>query len=229
MPEIKVSALPTAATLDGSESVYVVQGGVSKKTSVDALQPSATESTAGKVELATTAEAVAGIDTARAVTPAGARALANAAAGDSVYVPASSLTVSAGAMTISNLAGIPAWYMVHTSDTRVAAMFPLPAHWTTFAIDIYWSQTAGGSGDVRWRYEGGFFGVGESPNVTTGIAAAVGTVGANGVILSTTVATAQANQSNKMIVLGMLRNALHAADTYDNSVALLGVNLRRLT
>lgn len=55
---------------DAGETEIVTKKYVDDKVSTATI-PNATETTAGKVELATTAEATAGTDTQRAVTPAG--------------------------------------------------------------------------------------------------------------------------------------------------------------
>lgn len=76
-----VSGTPGAAGADGADGEGVPEGGTSgqwlrKESSTDfdtawASLPAASTSAQGIVELATTAETVAGSDTARAVTPAG--------------------------------------------------------------------------------------------------------------------------------------------------------------
>jgi hypothetical protein len=70
----RLTQLPSTGTVDDSDIVIVVDGAVTKQTTVGAMRPTATTSTAGMVELATDAEAIAGTDTGRGVTPAGLKA-----------------------------------------------------------------------------------------------------------------------------------------------------------
>lgn len=81
-------------------------------TAVPAAVPSASESVAGKVELASSVEAVAGVDSARAVTPAGVKAVADTKA-DKVH---------GHALTDSNITGVLpiAQVPTGTSGTTVA-------------------------------------------------------------------------------------------------------------
>lgn len=81
-------------------------------TAVPAAVPSASETTAGKVELASAVEAVAGVDNARAVTPAGLKAVADTKAN----------SVHGHSLTDANIVGVLpiAQVPTGTSGTTVA-------------------------------------------------------------------------------------------------------------
>jgi hypothetical protein len=81
MADKKITELADAATIAGTEELPVVQSSTTKRATVAELTPglaAASTSASGIVELATSAETVAGTDTTRAVTASGAAGLANA-------------------------------------------------------------------------------------------------------------------------------------------------------
>ena len=77
----------SGSTWDGN-TISIAKGGTGATTAANAftaIKQAATETSSGVVELATTAEAAAGTDTVRAVTPAGLRAGMNATGSAPVY------------------------------------------------------------------------------------------------------------------------------------------------
>lgn len=99
--------------------------------------PAASTTVAGKVELATSAEAIAGVDTARAVTPSGVAAALAAAAGGGTQLNPATLTypvnyysllpgnVKAGAVTTGFLGASNRWevgaFVLCESDITITA------------------------------------------------------------------------------------------------------------
>lgn len=116
----------TQAALDGKSAVghshtasQVTDFNTAADARVNALVPAASESAAGKVELATTAETTTGTDTARAVTPAGVKAVADTKA-------ALSHTHAASQVTDFNTA----------ADARVNALVPAASETGAGKIEI---------------------------------------------------------------------------------------------
>lgn len=76
MADTKISALTALASADADDVFPIVDTSATttKKIRYDAVLPAASDTVAGKVELATSAETITGSDAARAVTPAGGAA-----------------------------------------------------------------------------------------------------------------------------------------------------------
>jgi hypothetical protein len=91
----------TSVTLAPGQSTILAITAAGKWVTIGKGTAAATETASGIVELATTAEAVTGTDTARAVTPAGALAVKKA----SSY----SGTDSTNGTTVKQVASIPSW------------------------------------------------------------------------------------------------------------------------
>ena len=66
----KITDLTELTTVTSSDELAIVNASVTKKITQDNLIPDATATVKGKAELATNAEAIAGTDTGRTVTPA---------------------------------------------------------------------------------------------------------------------------------------------------------------
>lgn len=119
--------------------------------------PDASAIVRGIVELATEAEAVAGVDTERAVTPAGLAAALPASSGyDTAYI-------GGGAMTPSQTSGaypsgieddtndLTRSCMIFGTDADTSAEFalPMPDNWDggTLKARLFWSAPSGSAGD----------------------------------------------------------------------------------
>lgn len=85
MANVEINDLTEKTTPDETDEIELQQtaGGTSKKITRANFIPDSSETVKGKVELATTAEATTGTDTARAVTPAGVKAVADTKASNS--------------------------------------------------------------------------------------------------------------------------------------------------
>lgn len=125
----------------------------------------ATDTAAGKVELATTAEAVTGTDTARAVTPAGVAAAALYQGKHTIWIPASSCKARAtsGAGSTSYDSGssdvsINGFGFDTTSGEFIhTTPIGMPKSWdeSTVTAVVYWTNTGGSAAQtVRWTVAG---------------------------------------------------------------------------
>lgn len=178
---------------------------------------------------ATSATASASSATASATSAASAATTVSTVSLPKIFIPATAFIVTAGSATASNVgSGVPVWTLDAAAAERIATSLTLPTYWATFAIDVWWTNAAAGTGDVRYRYEGQFIGAGDTLNVPP-VVANVGTAAAQNVVVVTTVASTVTNVPAKRLVLGVLRDATNVADTLPNDADVIGVELRRLT
>ena len=119
----------------------------------------ASETVAGKVELATTAEAATGTDTARAVTPAGLKAVADTKAASShthtagaVGAAPASGQATVNALTAAASVTVPATHSMHTltmaTNTTLAFANPTAGHAFTLKLSGAFTPTFPAS--VTW-------------------------------------------------------------------------------
>lgn len=144
----------------GSSSIVTV--GTLSAGNATAVVDAATSSAAGKVELATDAEAAAGTDTERAITPANLAAVYQY---QTIYIPASAMTpattngAAAGSYeSSSNKLNVD--YLAFDGATEEMAhfQFPMPENWDrgTVKAKFFWSSATGSTaGDtVEWEIAG---------------------------------------------------------------------------
>jgi hypothetical protein len=149
----------------GGTDVAIADGGTGASTAAaafTALKQAASETDTGVVELATTAEALTGTDTARAVTPAGLAAATVMQGRHTIWIPAGSMTArttNGAASGTTELATNDV--MLRTLDfdatTSEGAQFMLamPKSWdeSTVTFVPHWTA-ASGSGTCIWTLAG---------------------------------------------------------------------------
>lgn len=138
--KVNLSQLPTAASAADADLLLIRQGSTDKSIAGSAvkayLKPSdATETVSGVVELATTAEAQAGTDAIRAVTPAGLAA----------YVPVASETV-AGKVELATNAEV----QTGTDTTRAVTPAGKRADTATSSSDPTYADNSTKSASTQW-------------------------------------------------------------------------------
>lgn len=163
----------TNADIDDLRTVALVGGSAG----------AASESAAGIVELATSAEVATGSDTARAVTPAGVAANYIGQGKHEIYVPASAMlpTVSNGCAALARretTAGRPdlAWLLFDAAaDEHAQFQIAMPPSWDEGPItfQVEWSTLASDGDGVAWGLQAVAVGDGDTADVAYGTAVVV--------------------------------------------------------
>lgn len=140
--DVKVSALPAAGSLDGTETVPVVKGGVTRRTTVDDIRsiarPIIVRRTSGDITLAVSATFVDSDTTGTASARTLDLVFPGAAAGDVIVVEPNIYMPSAANGTVHTFATIVAGAVVN----RAGGAFGVPT----------WSAPAAGIGKIIGAY-----------------------------------------------------------------------------
>lgn len=206
----------------------------------DATPPASTI-VSGLVELATTAEAVTGSDTARAVTPA---ALAGSAIYQGVHLlghwPARALkpAITSGCAALNTAESssnkVNDEYLSFANASTLYAGFRFRAPKSSdetagFIMEVEWMEAAGASAHVcRWQAEMQAQGDGDTVDSAWGTAVAVDDTSTSGTRRFATTGTITPGGSwaeGDMIHVRVARLGAHANDTLDVAAYLLGVTL----
>lgn len=151
------------------------------------------------------------------------------AATDTRWIPAEAFVGIEGSPALSSQRNWRAWFMDAASTERIAATVALPQDWTTFDVDLWWSNPAGGTGNIVHSYDVDF--VINTGTVTSSSSTGVAAVAfpAEDVIkVSTLVAGVSATASAICrVVVG--RTGGDAADTGTLDSSIIGVLLRKVT
>lgn len=205
MAEVKVSALTalTGANVANGDELYIVDTGspnVSKKITADELAQ---------------------------MPQLSSRYMPKAS--DTMWIGAASWHLETG-VTMADYAGRTPFVAYDASTTECATITAyLPSWWTTFDVDLYWTNSGGGSGDVRWLMTYGQMGDGDSEDSTTfslGSAQNV-TAPSQRVIKVTRVKSGQSITAGKPFGFALFREADNVGDTLANDAGMLGLLLTR--
>lgn len=186
----------------------------------------ASTTTAGVVELATSAETAAASDATRAVTPSAAASTYGA----QIWIPAAQLTPSTGSAPVLNRTAASRWPAITFADaaTEIAAVsVPIPETWATFDVHLYWTCLTTATGNVRWVVIRDRAGAGDSLNVSGSNATATASSPGQYLLAVTACSTGIAAVPDDLCNLRVQRTGADAADTLAASVELIGVMLSR--
>lgn len=205
MAEVKVSALTalTGANVANGDELYIVDTGspnVSKKITADELaqMPQLSSRYAARAD-------------------------------EFVWLGAGDFELGYASPSRSRLtnSGYPGWLLDASSIEGIIASARLPTHYSTFHVDLYWTNAGAGAGDAYIRFGVSMTGDGESLNNYSGKGfTSFGAVTAPAQwVLEVTRLTASAgtNQSGEIFGIYIDRLADDAADTLGNDIAIVGV------
>jgi hypothetical protein len=155
-----------------------------------------------------------------------------AIAGDSLWIPANAWGLWTGSPTLGNNGpgAWPGWKLDASTDEGIATTAWFPSSWTTFHMDVYWTNDGAGSGDVRFTSYRLRFGSGDSINNLGISAGSTHTADIeDDIVISRVITSASDAWSNPGDPwwLAILRDADNAADTLANDIAIIGVLLVR--
>jgi hypothetical protein len=157
-----INGASTSLTVTDGTYALIVCTGSAWHSIASASVAAASESTAGKVELATSAEAETGTDTERAVTPAGVKAAATGQ--ETIWIPAAALTpnttngpAASSLESATNKVMTP--YLAFDASTEEFAQFAvqMPKGWNegTLIFQFVWTHPATVTNfGVVWGIEG---------------------------------------------------------------------------
>jgi hypothetical protein len=200
----------------------------------------ASESTAGIVELATTAEALTGTDTARAVTPAGLAAATIMQGKHTIWIPASAMLsattsgpASAQFETSTNDINFKVLDFDATADEHANFNIAFPKNWneSTITFQVFWTTTATDTDGVAWGLQGIALSDNEASDTAWGTAVVVtdDAQGAAGEILvtaeSSAVTIGGTPAAADICFLRIFRDVSDANDDMTEDARLIGVKI----
>jgi hypothetical protein len=205
-----------------SEAVLtVVHGSV---TSVERPEGAAVVYWIGSVEPANATATDLWIDTS-------ASGVSSIAPIDDLYLTARELSPPASTPTITGASGTGhvLRLMDATNVERVGSVIPeIPAHWTTYDVDLWWTNSGAGSGAVVWRYDYLAVGDGVSLGTLTTLTPVVATAPAQNVLEVTRLATGLAvPAAGKALSATVVRDASNASDTLTNDAGVYLLHLSK--
>lgn len=121
------------------------------------------------------------------------------------------------------------WLLDPASNEAITAEIPVPEHWTSIiAIEPWWVQTTGDSGNVVWRTN--VFNLSHNNSLTSGggstvTSAASPTSTTAARVRTTTIATALTVDPIKLPRIWLQRFASDAGDTYPADVGVIGIKI----
>jgi hypothetical protein len=230
-------------TTDGTE-MYELQevaggAGSTKKVAGSNIVPAASETAAGKAEIATQAETNTGTDDVRFITPLKLHTKVVGIQDLPVSAVAMWPRVSNGCAALQQIEMATSLFNVMTLDfdqtTQEFAQFQivLPRKWNngTVTAIFYWTATSG-SGDVQWGISGGAYSNDDALTVAFGSAVTVDDtlITANDLHISSETAAitlAGTPASADFLAFQISRNP--ASDTLTADARLLGITIRLTT
>jgi hypothetical protein len=150
-------------------------------------------------------------------------------ASDTIWIPAGAFGPGSGSPSLTLTASRwAAWLFDPSSVESISAHFVVPPQWITAHADLYWTNHAAGSGDVRlgMDYNGAAV---DTTDLTTGILGVEMTIAAPSVsvLKVSRLVTSWVVESPKLQLMHIYRVATDAADTLANDAAIIGMRLTR--
>jgi hypothetical protein len=147
------------------------------------------------------------------------------------FVPKSGDAVGVGPGEMWAADGSPAlagygWQMDPSSNEAVRFYMYVPAHWTTYDLDIVWANSGAGSGDVQWTMYAGSAEQGDDVSSLTALSF-VDTAGAQNIAQQIRLGVTVNYGIGGMFEALLYRQADSVSDTLANDCALIGVILTR--
>ena len=144
---------------------------------------------------------------------------------------------------VSNLASLgwvgvlygndPVWRLDSGILEYLSCSAILPDYWTTFKVELYWTNVAASSGDVSVRLYGNFAGASDTPHGNSALSSSqtlTAPVTAGPATVSQFPAASNVtNVAGKPFFLSIGRNGADAADTLANDMGVYGVLLTRMS
>ncbi|RKO27655.1 exo-alpha-sialidase [Pseudarthrobacter phenanthrenivorans] len=135
--------------------------------------------------------------------------------------------IAGGAAALGNVLGWPVWTLGASSADQCAFAFRIPASWKKFDITLLWVNTAGGTtADVVFRHD--YEQVNAAASLTSGAGATATVTTGNQFILTETPMAAGVSRTGEFLRVKPTRLGADAADTYANSIGIIGVRVRRV-
>lgn len=150
-------------------------------------------------------------------------------AAPTLYLPAGSFGLNAGSPALGAAGLMSAFLMDAASVERIAAAFVLDTEWSTFHVDLDWTNIGAGSGDVSWSavYQHRNAGTALGSAQTTLLATTAFTAPAQTVSARTRLASDVAVGGGALKSIRLAREASDAGDTLANDAGVLGILLTR--
>lgn len=150
--------------------------------------------------------------------------------GDTVWVGAASMALQTGSPSQSNTVRFPNWLFDQSVEEIVGYSVYLPQWWSSYHVDLYWTNESLQSGNVRWQLGYGFNGDGESIDGATNSYGATTNIAAPSyrVLKVSRLTSSPISLVTGEILAGFVyRIANNAGDTLAGDAAVLGVLFTR--
>lgn len=149
-----------------------------------------------------------------------------------MFIPAQSFTAVAGSPSLTEVssgARVPGWLFDASTEEQIATVLGrgiVPLDWTTFDIELWWSNVAASSGNVRWAVTAGIYGDGDTISTGTG-SEVIDAAGGTRVLVTTTILTGRTapTGTDPLQFIRIYRAAADGTDTLANDAAVYGVRL----
>lgn len=206
MADSKTTALTALTTFSGDELFYVVEDDdgtpVSRKITIEDLAAGL----AARTELSGT---YAPLETSR-------------------LIPAAAIIAVQGTPVIGDAGTDVGAMLFDAASTEIAhSVRDLPDEWSTYNIQILWTNAGAGSGNVVWRIDYGIVGDGGNIQsvVTAGTVQTIAAPAQNVLKVTTTDSALAAPAANEYLVVRPRRVGGDAGDTLGNDAGLIAVRL----
>ena len=144
---------------------------------------------------------------------------------------------------VSNLASLgwvgvlygndPVWRLDSGILEYLSCSAILPDYWTTFKVELYWTNVAASSGDVSVRLYGNFAGASDTPHgnsaLSSGQTLTAPVTAGPATVSQFPAASDVTNVAGKPFFLSIGRNGVDAADTLANDMGVYGVLFTRMS
>lgn len=122
------------------------------------------------------------------------------------------------------------WLLDQTAVERVAATFVMPTGWSTYAVDLWWMNTAATSGNVAWIVRSYPIASGGSATGNTDDAQTLAATASVATITKSTFhAVGVAATAGQLVDLLIIRNGAAGGDTLANDIAFIGAHVRKIS
>lgn len=149
----------------------------------------------------------------------------------SLWIPASTFQACIGTPALTPDNRRIYWALDPASAEALTATLFLPSHWATYDAEIWWTELAGGSGNVAWRLDFvNNVADGQTQSQATGAPSNAVAAAPSARVMEVTVGrSGLTNDGVSGVSLVVLRIANDAADTYASDVMFAGVRLLKVS
>jgi hypothetical protein len=146
----------------------------------------------------------------------------------SVFIGVGQFVASAGAPTTGTVQNIAVWLLDPAAVEELSSHVRIPEGWSTFDVRAWWTNPGTNTGDVVMRFDYDLYAAGSTLTRSLATAQTVAAP-ANRVIQASTLASGLSVGADSVIAANFVRIADAAGDTLAADMALLGIELVKVS